>query len=146
MVPLFEAQFKTFFLNTRWGKKSLSTESNDLRRETPLLGMSWWRRTEVMELYQTYLRPCQGPGAPRHLGNLSNWSQWWLVLEAYDLRTINPHPSWSSMLEQWRRRKMAYCATSECWQVDNSITLAVETVIKQERTWVCTKTHMTPRL
>ena len=44
---------------------------------------------------------------PRHLGNLSNLSKCWPVLEAYDHRTIIPHPSCSSMLEQWIKKLRA---------------------------------------
>lgn len=116
MAPLLKHNSELLFI-TPWGKRSLSTESKDLRREMPPLGvLCWGCMRRVRNSAEPTSGPADTPRVPRYLGKQSNSSEGWLVLGAYGHGAINPPPSGSSMPEQWRLRKMAFCATAECWQ------------------------------
>lgn len=82
----------------------------------PLGVLCWGCMRRVRNSAEPTSGPANTPRVPRYLGKQSSSSEGWLVLGAYGHGTISPPPFWSSMPEQWRLRKMAFCATAECWQ------------------------------
>lgn len=93
MAPLLKHNSELLF-NTRQERRLLSTESNDLRRDTRDLVAT---QDEVTELDWARLGPCQRSQSPEAFWEPQQFKLTVTVLGAYDHETINPHPSLSLM-------------------------------------------------
>lgn len=72
MAPLLKHNSELLFITRE--RRLLSTESNDLRRETPLGVIQWQRTRRLQKSPESTSGPANAPRVPRYFGNQSNLS------------------------------------------------------------------------